>query len=456
MIEPPLWLVILPIAATPLVYLTRRWGIGAHLAALVALLTGLLVWSLPPTNPIRLLGRPFLLDPLTQYALVLIFVTTAILFLVAWRLPQGWSFFPLGLVLLGLFAVVGMSRHLGITALVAALATVGTAIAIQGGQSGSTRAAWRFLLMMFLALPFFLLTAWRVDLYREDAKNVIYLGQAAFLLGVGMTIWLAAVPMHGWLTAVGAQAPPVVAAFVLTAFPLLALVTLLHTLTEATWFIWLAQAGDLLLLAGLISAAIGGALAAVQRGLRPLLGYAALFDLGCLLVALATQATGGGLAFYTGLATRALGLALTGAATATIGLAVEDDSLAGLRGAARHMPLATVALAAGGFSLAGLPLTAGFLPRWLLFGGLAQADPRWVWLLVAAGVGVAIGYLRSLNAMLAAPVEATDRSDPPRPDRLATAILVALGLLTLALGLFPQPLLQAAQRLLTLYPLPLL
>jgi len=307
--------------------------------------------------------------------------------------------------------------------------------------------------MIFLALPFFLLAAWRVDLYQEDAKSVIYLGQAAFLLGVGMTIWLAAVPMHGWLTAVGAQAPPVVAAFVLVAFPLLALVTLLHTLTEATWFVWLAQAGDLLLLAGLISAATGGALAAVQRGLRPLLGYAALFDLGCLLVALATQASGG-LAFYAGLATRALGLALTGAATATISLAVEDDSLAGLRGAARYMPLATAALAAGGFSLAGLPLTAGFLPRWLLFDGLAQADPRWVWLLVAAGVGVAIGYLRSLNAMLAAPIEAADRNDPPRPDRLATAILVALGLLTLALGLFPQPLLQAAQRLLTLYPLP--
>jgi NADH-quinone oxidoreductase subunit N len=172
-------------------------------------------------------------------------------------------------------------------------------------------------------------------------------------------------------------------------------------------------------------------------------------------VALATQASGGGMAFYAGLATRALGLALTGAATATIGLAVEDDSLAGLRGAARHMPLATAALAAGGFSLAGLPLTAGFLPRWLLFGGLAQADPRWVWLLVAAGVGVALGYLRSLNAMLASPVEAADRGAPPRPDRLATAILVALGLLTLALGLFPQPLLQAAQHLSALYPLPL-
>ena len=455
MIEPPLWLVILPIAATPLVYLIRRWGVAAHLAALAALLTGLLAWSLPPTNPIRLLGRPFLLDPLTQYALALLLVMTAILFLVAWRLPQGWSFFPLSLILLGLLATVGMARHLGITALVMALAVAGAVFIIQGGQPGSTRAAWRFLMMMSLALPFFLLAAWRVDLYREDAKNAIYLGQAAFFLALGMSVWLAAVPLHGWLTAVGAEAPPVVAAFVLTAFPMLALVTLLHVLTEAAWFTWLAQAGRLLLLAGLISAATGGLLAAAQRGLRPLLGYAALFDLGCLLVALATRGSSSALAFYAGLTTRALGLALTGAATAAIRLAVGEDTFVRLRGMARYMPLATIALLVGGFTLAGLPLTASFLPRWLLFHDLAQADPRWVWLLVAGGVGVAFGYLRGLNAMLATPAGSVSRANPPRPDRLATAILVALGLLALALGLFPQALLQMAQHLRSLYPLPL-
>ena len=456
MIEPPLWLVILPIAATPLVYLIRRWGVAAHLAALVALLTGLLTWSFPPTNPIRLLGRPFLLNPLTQHVLALLFVMSAILFLVAWRLPQGWSFFPFGLILLGLSAVIAMSHHLGITALVMTLAAIGAAPIIQGGQPGSTRAAWRFLVMMFLALPFFLLAAWRVDLYREDAKNAIYLGQAALFLALGMSVWLATVPLHGWLTAVGAEAPPVVSAFVLTAFPLLALITLLQVLTEATWFTWLAQTGRLLLLGGLISAATGGLLAAVQRGLRPLLGYAALFDLGCLLVALATGGPDSALAFYAGLAARALGLALTGAATAAIRLAVGEDTFVGLRGTARTMPLATIAWLAGGFTLAGLPLTASFLPRWLLFHDLAQADARWVWLLVGAGVGVAIGYLRGLNAMLALPVESARRANLPNPDRLATAILVALGLLTLALGLFPQPLLQAAKQLLSLYPLPLL
>lgn len=453
MIEPPLWLVVLPIAATPLVYLTRRWGVGAYLAALVALLTGLLAWSLPPTNPMRLMGRPFLLDPLTQHVLALLFLMAAVLFLIAWRLPQGWSFYPLGLALLGLLAAAGMSRHLGITALVMSLAVIGAVPIIQGGQSGSTRAAWRFLTMMLLILPFFLLSAWRVDLYREDVENAVYLGQAALFMALGMAVWLAAVPLHGWLTAVGAEAPPLVAALVLTGFPLLALVTLLHLLTEATWFTWHEQAGWLLLLVGLVSAATGGLLAAVQRGFRPLMGYAALFDLGCLLVALAVGGTNSALAFYAGLATRALGLALTGAATAAVRLWAVEDGFAALRGAARRMPLVTAALMVGGFTLAGLPLTATFLPRWLLFGDLARADPRWSWLLMAAGVGVVVGYLRGLNAMLTPPDE-PDRLRRVRSGRLATAFLVALVLLTLGLGLFPDPLFQAVERLLSAYPLP--
>jgi multicomponent Na+:H+ antiporter subunit D len=452
-IEPPLWLVILPIAASPLVYLTRRWFAGALLAALVAFLTGLLAWNLPPTNPIRLMGRVFLLDPLTQHVLALLFFLAAILFLIAWRLPQGGALYPLGLVLLGLFAAAGMSRHLGISAIITALAAIAAAPIVQGGQFGSTRAAWRLLVMMMLALPFFLLASWRVDLYREDVETVVYLGQAAVFLGLGMAIWLAAVPLHGWLTAVGAEAPSLAAALVLAGFPLLALVALLQVLNEGAWFTWHEQAGQALLTAGLISAGIGGLLAAVQRGLRPLFGYAALFDMGCLLVALAIGGDGGWLAFYAGLAIRALALGLTGTATAAVRHRVGRDAFAGLHGVAYRMPLATAALILGGFTLAGLPLTASFVPRWLLLRNLAQVDPRYVWLLVGGGVGVAIGYLRGLNAMLASPMR-PDRPDPSHAAWLVMIFLVALGTLSIGLGIYPDPLLQAAQRLLIAYPLP--
>jgi multicomponent Na+:H+ antiporter subunit D len=346
-----------------------------------------------------------------------------------------------------------MSRHLGISAIITALAAIAAAPIVQGGQFGSTRAAWRLLVMMMLALPFFLLASWRVDLYREDVETVVYLGQAAVFLGLGMAIWLAAVPLHGWLTAVGAEAPSLAAALVLAGFPLLALVALLQVLNEGAWFTWHEQAGQALLTAGLISAGIGGLLAAVQRGLRPLFGYAALFDMGCLLVALAIGGDGGWLAFYAGLAIRALALGLTGTATAAVRHRVGRDAFAGLHGVAYRMPLATAALILGGFTLAGLPLTASFFPRWLLLRDLARVDPRYVWLLVGGGVGVAIGYLRGLNAMLASPMR-PDRPDPSHAAWLVMIFLVALGTLSIGLGIYPDPLLQAAQRLLIAYPLP--
>jgi multicomponent Na+:H+ antiporter subunit D len=307
--------------------------------------------------------------------------------------------------------------------------------------------------MMLLALPLFLLASWRVDLYREDVENIVFLGQATLFLAAGMSIWLAAVPLHGWMTAIGAEAPSVAAALVLTGFPLLALVTYLQVATEATWFIRQEQAGQLLLIAGLVSTVVGGLLASAQRSLRPLMGYAALFNMGCLLVGLAIGRDGGALAFYAGLATRALGLGLTGAATAAILQRAGGDTFIVLHGVAYRMPLATVALVLGGFTLAGLPLTAGFLPRWLLLEELAQADPLWIWLLVASAIGVAVGYLRSLNVML---------SPPAKPVRvrnnglswLVTFFLVTLTLLSLWLSLFPDPLYVVVERLLSAYPVP--
>lgn len=453
MIEPPLWLVILPMAASPLVYFARRWSVGVLLAALVAFLTGSLAWSLPPTNPFRLMGRLVLLDSLTQHVLALLFFTAALLFLIAWQLPQGRELYPLGLVMLGLFAAASMSRHLGISALLMVLAAIAAAPVVQGGQSGATRAAWRLLVMMCLALPFLLLASWRIDLYREDVENAIYLGQAAVFLGLGIAIWLAVVPLHGWLTAVGAEAPPIPAALVLTGFPLLGLVALLQVLTEATWFTWHEPSGQILLFAGLMALGLGGLLAAVQRSLGMLLGYAALFDLGSLLVALAVGGDGGAQAFYAGLAIRALGLGLVATATAALRLRAGGYAFDALRGAAYQTPLAAAALMVGGFTLAGLPLTAGFFPRWLLIRDLAQVDARWAWLLVGGGLGVAIGYLRGLKAMLA-PAADPNGPDPARPTWAVIIPLVALVALSVGLGFFPDPLLKVVQELLTAYPLP--
>lgn len=454
MIEPPMWLVILPLLAAPLVYLTRHWWFGAYLAALVSLFAGLLAASLPTTNAMRLEGRTFLLDPLTQTGLAIVFIAAAILYVAGWHFRHSRYFLPLGLVVCSLFAVAGMSRHLAITGLVMTLAAVVSVPIIQGEQTRSVRGAWRFLTLMFLALPFFLLAAWRVDAYGDDAQNAAYLLEAALLVGVGFVFWLAAFPMHGWLTALSAEAPPIGGALLLIGFPMMALITLAHLMAEAAWFTWWAPTAQALLVAGLVSIALGGMMAAAQSSVRVATGYAVLFDLGCLLVAFAVQGDTGAVVLYAGLVTRAVGLILIGVATAEVHELAGHDALGRINGIARQRPLAVGALLMGGITLAGLPVAAGFPGRWLLLHDLARVDNRYVWVVVLAGAGVALFYLRAARAMMQPALPARRSGQVARAGWPTAALLLLLVLATIAVGLFPGPLLRAASLLVTLYPLP--
>ncbi|PWH17508.1 MAG: hypothetical protein DDG58_07775, partial [Ardenticatenia bacterium] len=180
----------------------------------------------------------------------------------------------------------------------------------------------------------------------------------------------------------------------------------------------------------------------------------ALFDLGCLLIALSVQGTHGALVLYASLATRALGLALLGIATEALLKESSEDSLTSLRSIGRLQPLAAVALMIGGFTIAGTPLAAGFAERWLMLRDLAQLDERWAWLVVLAGLGVVIAYLRALFALLRADEAGSRILRPISILWIPSAVLLLLSLASVTLGVFPNPILHIASVLVVLYPLP--
>ena len=124
-----------------------------------------------------------------------------------------------------------------------------------------------------------------------------------------------------------------------------------------------------------------------------------------------------------------------------------------LQGTAHKLPLAAVALLMGGITLAGLPLAAGFPVRWLILRDLASVDYQWVWVVALAGLGVASVYLRAVYAMLNPAAESRDTSRS-RPVWAPMILMMLMTLVTIALGLFPGPLLRVAAHLVTLYPLP--
>ena len=457
-----LWLIGLPLGAATLVYFLRRFWAGAAIAAVVALFMAWLAINIPTGVMLNLLGRTVEMDSISQVTLFLLFGATALLFLnlifvthtsrqqhPTYNLQTNTSqvgrvFYPAALVILGLFVAASLSRHPGITAIIIELAAIIMVFVIQSERLESTRASLRFLTLVSLATPLFLLAAWTVDSVQLSDRIISQeiVERVALLIGIGFAIWLAVVPFHSWLTTTAAESSPPTAAFVIIAFPLVAVITYLHLLFDWPWLtdsLFLTRA---IVLAGVFTAFTGGMLAFIQRGFSELFGYAALFDLGCIIAVLGIGGPTGVLTVLVYAVVRTLALVLIAIAMSTINLSKTSIGFAEIQGIAYQMPVATFALMLGGFTLAGLPFTMGFAPYWHLLHSMAELDSRGVILLVLGGFGVAAGYLRGLRAALSTvavgQTQKRGQSTANFKEPLALLILMlGLSFLIILLGIFP-------------------
>ena len=449
-----LFLMILPLALVPVVYLLRRWRLLAATLASVTALTlaslclglpldrpvSVLGWEIALGEPMVVLGREFALDLAGGFTLGFIYLIATVAFIFAWRVSQGDLFFPWGLIVLSLLSAAVMIRHFLFAVLFLWVASIVSVLIIQGDREGSRRGALRYLVMVSLAVPLLLVTPWLIDLQALNPDNLALLRYAAVLLAMGFAILLAAAPFHGWVSAVAANAPPVAAAFVLTATNAVVLLLMLNLLQSYPWLSEDPQVFSLLRLGGLLMAAVGGLLAFAQRDFGRLLGYAVLSDMGCTLAALGVASPAALTAALLQVAHRSVGLMLAAMGLAVVRHRAGSDSFADLAGAARRLPLATVGLVLGGLSLAGMPLTAGFPSRWAIYRLFSSPDLALAVLL--SGAGVAFGYLRGLSALLGPSTEPRVKREP----FIASLIILGMIILCLWLGLRPQWLLSPIQR----------
>jgi NADH-quinone oxidoreductase subunit N len=425
-----------------------------------------------------LLGRSVTLDRLSQVVLTLLFLATAALFLIPLFCPpyaqaglhsgvkgrEEKIFYSVGLAALAFFVAASLTRHLGISAIMIQGAVILSVFIIQGERLDSTRAALRFLTMMSLATPLLLLAAWRIDLYQLSGGQLSASAaqQTVFFVAFGFALWLAVVPFHGWLTTVAAESAPATAAFVLIAFPAIAFSILLHLLTELPWLVQSRLLVEAIIISGVFTALVGGGLAGVQRGFSQLMGYAALYDLGCMLAILGVGGRAAVITIVVSLCVRALALILIAIGGSALRMYVAEDGFAHVKGMSRHLPVAITGLTMGGLTLAGSPFLAGFSARWQLLRSVAEINTAWPVLLALGGIGVAIGYLRGLRATLT--VDAPPQMQIERPARFVLTflepppLLVMIGLLgviCVSLGLFPALLIEPLQQLILSFPTPI-
>ena len=450
-------LLVLPLIMGGVVYFLLRWTtVAALLSIATTVLLGLAVTTLPLDRPVRLwggppialgetvtiFGRELVLEEADRMAMAFMFFTAAGIFFLAWRAAPRSPLFPMGLGLLSLFTGALLIRPLIYAALLLEIAAALAVFALQEEGAPPTRGGLRYLTFTTLALPGLLVIHWLLARYALTPDETKWLGAAATLLAFSFALLLGAVPFHTWVTALARDSAPVAGVFVLTVGNAAVWFLLLDFLETAPWLSGHSHFGPLVLSVGLVTVAVGGALASAQRRFGSLLGYATLADNGAALVALGTHTHLGIALIFLLLLVRPFGLGLM--AIGLSGLRARSgggDRFENLRGQGWRSPWSTAALLFGGLSVAGMPVSAGFIGRWALCRSLLPSSPAAALFLLLAGVGVLSSLWRGMAALVARPRSPENRSvvvNIPPESHLTAAVIAAAIVAGVVVGLFPQ------------------
>jgi NADH-quinone oxidoreductase subunit N len=251
------------------------------------------------------------------------------------------------------------------------------------------------------------------------------------LLMCSMAFKVSAAPFHFWTPDVYDGAPTVVTSFMATIVKAGVFIAFIRLFFDAF--------GDAKtywqLLVAIITAAtlfIGNITAVFQQSVKRMLAYSSIAQVGFMLFSLMTLSS---------LAQEGIILYTAVYSLSTIGLfailvKMKDYSFEGFNGMARQYPGVAFAATIFLLSLAGIPLTGGFLAKYYMILALMQTG-HWLWLVIFALLCATVSvyyYFRVIQAMYF-------KEGVPQQLEMSSGfriILLALALIIVILGIFPQ------------------
>ena len=276
---------------------------------------------------------------------------------------------------------------------------------------------------------------------RGVADPLVFLALAT--TAVGLLFKISAVPFHMWAPDAYEGAPATVTAYLSVGSKAASFAFLLRMFTgpfASSRTVW----EPILIVVAVASMTVGNLAAITQSNLKRLLAYSAISHAGYMLLGLiAGNDTGiqGVLVYVLVYTFMSLGAFLVVAALRRKDLIGEDvDDLAGL---IHRSPGYAIMMLIFMLSLAGIPPTAGFIGKYFIFLSLIQTGHYVLAVIGTLYATVAVYYyFRIVRSMFVSPAEGREPISSSFGLRVALALT---GLMTLAVGIYPEPFLRAAQ-----------
>jgi NADH-quinone oxidoreductase subunit N len=273
----------------------------------------------------------------------------------------------------------------------------------------------------------------------EDAPFALTVGLIFLIAGFGFKI--SAVPFQMWSPDVYEGAPTPVTAFLAVGSKAAAFAILIRVFMIA--FPSLAvQWKFLFSILAALTIVIGNLVAIPQTNIKRMLAYSSIAQAGYIMtgVVAASQAGVKGVAFYAMIYV----FATIGAFTVVMTFSANtgSDEIKDYAGLAQRSPLMAAVLTVALLSMAGIPPLAGFAGKFYLFSSIVNQGYLW---LVIIGLVMSMAsvfyYLSVVKVMYMA--DPTDDAPILVPAGAKAALLITM-LITVFLGVYPQPLSQLA------------
>jgi len=447
MSAPLLW-IFLPLTMAGLLMLIRNQKVIALIACIFTLVLTLAAWLLPIdvalkignlsfklSSSFEILGRHLILSSSDRSFLALIYGSAIAWFAVAPIIKKARRLTSLGLAITALFVAALAVEPFLYAALLIEMAVLLTVPLLLAPGKRPGKGLIRFLIFQTLAMPFILFSGWLLAGIDSNPSDLVIVEQAAILIGLGFSLLLAVFPFYSWIPLLTEESSPFSVGFILWMFPTVTIFFGLGFLDHYAWLRDASTLGSVFTTVGILMIVSGGLLAAFQKHLGRIMGYAVIIETGFSILTFSLGRNLGLNLFFMLFVPRTLSLVVWALSLTILKEHSPTLILKDIKGLLRVWPFATSGLVLANLAMAGMPLLAGFPPHQAIWEGLASTSlPVVLW--VSLGyVGLFFSAVHVMLAFASASEGVRWESRETGPQR----IIFAIGFLALfLLGLFPQ------------------